>query len=262
MTNPTTSQAETAGVDDSSLVALARDGSVPAIDQLVLKYRPEAYRVAARIVRCHEDAEEVAQDALWAAVNHLSTFRMDASFRTWLHHIVLNRSLMALRRKRVKEVAILGGGPAEAFLANSPRTPEQLLLEAEGRTAVKEALLSLPDAYSVVLLFAHEGRSMNEIAAFLGISMAAVKSRLHRARILLRCEMRRRLGINGARRAAPSRHGRPVRRGARIEACRPKTPAPPVFNTNGLGRESGCLSEARGVIPAPGPASDRHLTAA
>lgn len=78
MTIPTTSPAERLDCDDSSLVALAKAGNMPAIDRLVHRYRPEAYRAAARIVRCHEDAEEVAQDALWAAIDHLSTFRQDA----------------------------------------------------------------------------------------------------------------------------------------------------------------------------------------
>ncbi len=85
---------------DAALVAMAKAGDQPAIDQLVGKYWTMAYRVAVRILRSHEDAEEVAQDALWAAVTHLSTFREDACFRSWLHRIAVNHSLMALRRRR------------------------------------------------------------------------------------------------------------------------------------------------------------------
>ena len=65
---------------DDALVAMAKAGDRPATDQLVRKYWTMAYRVAVRILRSREDAEEVAQDALWAAVTHLSTYREDACF--------------------------------------------------------------------------------------------------------------------------------------------------------------------------------------
>lgn len=204
MTNPTTSPAERVDCDDSSLVALARAGNMPAIDRLVHRYRPEAYRAAARVVRCHEDAEEVAQDALWAAINHLSTFRQDASFRTWLHRIVVNRSLMVLRRRQSKGLAEPFPTGCETLPSiNGPRTPEQLLLETERRTAVNEALRRLPDSYSLVLLFASEGRSATEIAECVGSSAGAVKARLHRGRARLRREIDHCMRVKGALRTIP-----------------------------------------------------------
>jgi RNA polymerase sigma-70 factor (ECF subfamily) len=262
--NPTKSQAETLDRHDSTLVALAKVGNTPAVNRLASKYWPEAYRAAARIMRCHEDAEEVAQDALWAAINHLSTFREDASFRTWLHQIVIQRSLMALRRKSAEAVAILGAKSVEALppSASSRRTPEQLLLEVEDRTVVNEALLRLPDCYSVVLLFAYEGRSRNEIAAFLGISTVAVKARLHRARMLLRREMRRRLCLDRALNTGSSRKVRPVQRGTRIDTCRLEAPAPAPLDAHGSRPDSGCPLKARAVVQGPGAASACHLTSA
>lgn len=173
---------------DSALVAQAKEGNESATDQLILKYWPHAYRTAARILRCHADAEEAAQDVLYLAIAHLSTFREDASFYTWIHRITVNRSLMVLRRRHSKARAATEV-PLEcvaAFLGGI-RTPEQLLIESERRTMVREGLESLPERYSSVLqLSAIEGRSTSEIAASVGVSAGAVKTRLHRGRARLR----------------------------------------------------------------------------
>src|SRR5579871_6229603 len=88
-------------VDASAhLVALGKAGNALAIDELVRRHWGDAYGLALRILRCREDAEEVAQDALETAVTHLGAFRQDAFFYGWLRRIVINESLMALRRKR------------------------------------------------------------------------------------------------------------------------------------------------------------------
>jgi RNA polymerase sigma-70 factor, ECF subfamily len=177
---------------DAALVAMAKAGDQPAIDQLVRKHWTMAYRVAVRILRSHEDAEEVAQDALWAAVTHLSTYREDACFRTWLHQIAVNHSLMALRRRRSRvrgSASELSDDPPRGCIHWS-RTPEELLLESEYRTAVEEGLSRVPPPYSVVLRLAFsEGRSMKEIAEYMGISVPAVKTRLHRGRAYLRLKL-------------------------------------------------------------------------
>ena len=121
---------------DSTLVALAKAGNAPAIDQLIRKYWPDAYRTAARILRCHADAEEAAQDVLCSAVSHLSTFREDASFRAWIHRITVNQSLMSLRRKHgradssspisLERVApLIGGGSDAGASATRRRIPDR-----------------------------------------------------------------------------------------------------------------------------------------
>ena len=198
MANATTTQTQTTDGPAASMVAMARAGDEPALDQLVRTYWPEAYRVAVRILRSHEDAEEITQDALWAAITHLSTFREDAAFGTWLHRIVVNHSLMALRRKHSR---VLGSSTitidAIPNCIIDTRTPEELLLKSECRSVIEEGLSRLPDSYSVVLqLFAREGRSTNEIADRMGISIGAVKSRLHRGRAHLRRVIGRRLCVN------------------------------------------------------------------
>src|SRR4051794_33197957 len=95
-----TAKPPTLDLADSVLVALGKDGNGPAINELVGRYRQHAYMIAMRLLRCREDAEEAAQDALWSAVSHLCTFREDACFRTWFHRIVINQSIMLLRRRQ------------------------------------------------------------------------------------------------------------------------------------------------------------------
>jgi RNA polymerase sigma-70 factor (ECF subfamily) len=172
------------------------------MDRLVGKYWTVAYRVAVRILRSHEDAEEIAQDALWAAMTHLSTFRQDACFLTWLHWIAINHSLMALRRNGARAPAslcALSNDPSPRPMQRSP-TPEELLLESEYRTVVENGLSRVPHIYSVPLRLAScEDRSVKEIAQYMGISESAVKARLNRGRAHLRRKVLPLLCANNAR---------------------------------------------------------------
>jgi RNA polymerase sigma-70 factor (ECF subfamily) len=193
-----TRQTETIDRIEGSVVAMARAGDAPAVEELVRTHWSEAYRVALRIMRSHEDAEDVAQDALWAAVAHLATFRERASFRTWLHRIVVNHSLIALRRKRSRAFeshAI----PIDAApnCVTDTQTPEETLLEKERRSLIEQGLSRLPSAYSVALnLYSREGKTVSEIADRMGISEGAAKTRLHRGRERLRREIVRLVWVN------------------------------------------------------------------
>jgi RNA polymerase sigma-70 factor (ECF subfamily) len=213
MAKPMRTRTQTIDGPEASLLAMARTGNQLAVDQLVRMYWPQAYRVAVRILRSHEDAEDAAQDALMAAITHLSSFREDASFRTWLHRIVVNHSLMELRRKHSTAL----GSPCELFAdappsyLKGPRTPEELLLEAECRTVIDEGLSRVPAFYSAAVRLAdREGKSTSEIADSMGISKGAVKTRLHRGRAHLRREVLRRLCLKSAVRPA---FGKALQRG-------------------------------------------------
>ena len=186
---------------EPSVVAMARAGDKPAIDELVGTYWSLAYRVAVRILRSHADAEEVAQDAIWAAITHLSAFREDACFTSWLHRIAVNHSLMALRRRHSRAL----GSPCPLSTDSpppslqGPPTPEELLLQTEYRTVVAEGLSRVPRCYSIALqLASQEERSMKEIAKYIGISLTAAKTRVHRGRAHLRREVLHRLGPKSA----------------------------------------------------------------
>jgi RNA polymerase sigma-70 factor (ECF subfamily) len=211
------SLSEATDLSDTVLVALGKAGDAHAIEHLVRRYWHEAYIVARRIVHTHEDAEEVAQDALWAAGKHLSAFREDACFRTWLHRITINHSLMALRRKHSPLAATVA--ISEELLPRSvegPPTPEELLLELERSTVVREELSRLPDYYSFVIRSASEGRSGNEIAGQLGISESTVKTRLRRGRARLRRQISDRLRFRGLLRL---RAAKPDKRFCRVPSA-------------------------------------------
>src|SRR5947208_13126030 len=126
----------------SSLLAQARAGNEAAINELVLSSWPQAYKVALRILRSHTDAEEVAQDSVWMAIRHLATFRENASFRTWLHRIAVNKSIMALRYKRSRALdgAVELNPETPPSDMAGPRTPEDLVLQDENRRLIDARL--------------------------------------------------------------------------------------------------------------------------
>ena len=184
MQAPTVHQSQTAVDASAHLVALGKAGNALAIDQLVRRHWGDAYGLALRILRCREDAEEVAQDALETAITHLGAFRQDAFFYGWLRRIVINQSLMALRRKRSRlSSPVSTWDVQERYLSDRSANPEQLLLEAERQSLVDRGLTMVPPVYANALrLFALEGRSIDQVADQLGISHGAAKTRIFRGR--------------------------------------------------------------------------------
>jgi RNA polymerase sigma-70 factor (ECF subfamily) len=163
--------------DEARLVALARSGHAEAFAHLVLRHQVRVYRIALRMLGNPADAEDAAQEAFLAAWRGLDRFRFDSSFSTWLQRIVVNRCLNVLRARRStpeqpadhEPVAI--GGPQEAV-----EVYEQM-------AALRRALQRLtPEQRAAFVLRYLEGCTLEEIARVLGISLSAVKSRLHRAR--------------------------------------------------------------------------------
>lgn len=168
---------------DASLVALGKIGDAGALDDLVRLYWRDAYNGAMRVLRCHEDAEDVAQDALFSAIVHLDAFSERASFRTWLNRIVLNQSLMLLRHRRSCALDLSCVLDEKIQVAEAQESPEDAVVDAERKRLLSTALRTLPGFYGIpLLLFTYQQQSVNDIAQHLGISRSAVKIRLHRAR--------------------------------------------------------------------------------
>jgi RNA polymerase sigma-70 factor (ECF subfamily) len=181
---------------DADLVeALRRDDeNAPAL--LVERYGDRVYRLGLRITSSPEDAEEVAQDALWAAARKIGTFKGDSAFGSWLYRIAANAAYMKLRARKFKtrEVALDDVIPAfdedgvhfEPMDDWSPRVDEQAL-QHELRDVLEHAIDELPPDYRTALVLHDvEGLSNPEIAETLGISLPAVKSRVHRSRLFVR----------------------------------------------------------------------------
>jgi len=185
---------------DGELVALAARGDGAAFSELVQRHQDKVYGLALHLLRDPGEAEEVAQESFLAALENLTLFRGDAAFTTWLHRVAANTALMRLRRRRRSPEAVAAepvddllprfdaGGRIEAGPQHdwSKRADEQLS-DREIRLAVERAVQNLPEDYRIVFLLRDvEDLSSEAMSEVLGISVAAVKSRLHRARLVLR----------------------------------------------------------------------------
>jgi RNA polymerase sigma-70 factor, ECF subfamily len=189
---------------DLPLVRRARDGDYAAFETLVTRYEGKIYALAKRIVREEHDAEEVVQETFLSVLEHLAVFREDASFRTWLLRIATNAALKLLRKKRgLPMVSLEGSGgqedeaplPHPEFIAPWQESPADLAGRQEIRAILDEALGTLDEKHRVVFVLRDvEELSTEETAEVLGISVANVKVRLMRARLMLRERLTRVLG--------------------------------------------------------------------
>jgi RNA polymerase sigma-70 factor (ECF subfamily) len=179
---------ETADKDEGQLLQAARSGDRQALSELLLQHQQRVFGFGMKMCGDPEDARDVAQETMLSMVRSIPTFRGESSISTWLYTVA--RSFCIKKRRRTK------GAPAhhetldktqhEQSAAPAP-TPEQTLLGQEARLAVAHALDQLePDAREVVILRDIEGLTAPEVAEITGLSIAAVKSRLHRARQALR----------------------------------------------------------------------------
>ena len=175
--------------EPDALIRAAQGGDDDALDVLLKRYQPQIFRFGMKMCRDPEDAREVLQDTLFAAARTLRGFRGASSVSTWLYTIA--RSFCIKKRRHsvfTPEVVSLESGTSDAFGARDRgRDPERTLADREVGAALEEAIASLEPAYREVLLLRDvEGLSAAEVAEVTALSVAAVKSRLHRARASVR----------------------------------------------------------------------------
>jgi RNA polymerase sigma-70 factor, ECF subfamily len=176
---------------DEVLVAAAKLGDRLAFVELWARHSNTAYRVVYRIAGNHEDAEDVIQDAWIKAYVHLNTFDGRAKFSTWLTRIAINSALMILRRKRARPETSMEITDGDTWpyreIADQTKNVEELYARHERVERLRRAICHLqPSLRNVVELRQSDDRSVKEIAELAGISVAATKSRLLRARKILR----------------------------------------------------------------------------
>ncbi len=180
------------GTNELALVDAARRRDPDAFGELVTRYGPRIFRLAQKITRNHEDAEEVFQDSFVRSFLHIDTFRGDSRFYTWLARIAVNQSLMKLRRRRLGEFhfddSVSGGdSPFYVEIADGTPNPEQRHSQEELRQILASALGELPMTLREVLRLRElEEYSTEETARMLKLSITTVKSRAHRGRQRLR----------------------------------------------------------------------------
>jgi RNA polymerase sigma-70 factor (ECF subfamily) len=186
---------------EGELLALARQKDEAAVRTLIRRHNRRLFRIARSVVRDDAEAEDVLQEAYVRAFTHLSEFRAESSFATWVSRIVLNEALGRLRRRRRTGdwVSIETLAPSAEIIpfplaSNSP-DPERNMAQREIRTLLEQAIDGLPEAFRTVLVArVIEEMSIEETAELLGLRPETVKTRLHRARRLLRDALERQVG--------------------------------------------------------------------
>jgi len=184
-------------LNDAELVERTKTGDNRGFDELVRRYRDRVYRLSTKILRHEDDAAEALQDAFLSAYRGLPNFKSESTFSTWLYRIATNASLMKLRRRRDSHVSYeqSQGGDSDAeplAIPDASTQPLEELLDSEAREVLGREVDLLPaNEKEVFVLRDIMEQSNADVAQELGLTVAAVKSRLHRARLHLRDRMNR-----------------------------------------------------------------------
>jgi RNA polymerase sigma-70 factor, ECF subfamily len=184
-------------LSDEALISAAKAGDRKAFTALVRRYEDTVYRFAYKLCRDREKAEETFQDTFISVFRKLSSFDGKSKFSTWLYTVVTNNCLMRHRKRRIRELEdplevldhpeATEDGRLAHHIAPWPETPADAVLKREMREMLEEAIEKLPEDYRVVFVLRDiEGKSTEETADILGLSVEATKSRLRRGRAFLR----------------------------------------------------------------------------
>jgi RNA polymerase sigma-70 factor (ECF subfamily) len=189
---------------DEELVRVAQLGDHNAFTELTRRHYGSSFKLALSILRDRSEAEDETQNAYWKAWQHLRHFHLDAKFSTWMTRIVVNQCLMRLRQTRRSKFLFLddilmGEERGTLELLDPAQTPEARLRSQEISALVQREIRRIPAILRKVFVLRDVDQlPMNEVAGRLGISVAAAKSRLLRARSELRDRMEKYCGRFGS----------------------------------------------------------------
>jgi len=187
---------------EDDLLVRARRGEETALRAVVQQNNRRLFRLARSILRDEHEAEDVVQESYVRAFSHLSEFRGESTLATWLTRITLNEAYGRLRRRRtsvnVENIESAGGGEAQIIpfpLWSSQADPERSMAQQQINRILERAIDALPEPFRLVLVARLvEDMSIEETAELLGLRPQTVKTRLHRARAMLRGDLERRVG--------------------------------------------------------------------
>lgn len=188
---------------DEELVRRALEGDFEAFEGIVRRYQDKAYRLAWSLVKDDAEAQDVLQEAFLNVYRKLDTFEGGAKFSSWLYRVVVNAALMRLRKLRRRrevgvddlEVVIGAADVAESSMASWKSRADEAAENQELRQKIIDAIDELEPKYQAVFILKEiEGMSLEEIGEVLELSIPAVKTRLHRARLFLRATLESYLG--------------------------------------------------------------------
>ena len=188
------------GQPEAELVRRARTRDEAAVRAIMQANNRKLYRLARGILRNDSEAEDVVQETYVRAFTHLDDFRAESSLSTWLSRIAINEALGRLRRTRPNvDLADLPEGSLEAQIIQFPLSaapdPERTMAQREIQKVVEHAIDELPAAFRLVFITrVVEGMSVEETAQLLKLKPETVKTRLHRARAMLRDNVEKKIG--------------------------------------------------------------------
>ena len=174
---------------DADLVREVKQGDPSAMEEIVKRYSNKVYNLAYHLTRDSHAAEEIMQEVFLTVIAKIGTLTTEAYFSTWLYRVTTNAAYGYLRKERkFSEQTPVEDIDQEQYLEYDwTNLPDDVLLSEESKEVLRKSIDSLPEAMrTVVVLKDVEGLKNEEIAETLGISVPAVKSRLHRGRLILR----------------------------------------------------------------------------
>lgn len=181
---------------DAQLVAEFRGGSNDSFEELISRYAGKAFSLSLRLTKNPEDAEEVLQDVFVTVFNKISSFEGKSSFSSWLYRITVNTCFMKLRKRKQDRSTPMEDLPANwqqahASQSNSQLETEVITMRHEIGEVLEKAIQKLPDEYRPVFVLRDvDGLTSREVGKILNLTIPAVKSRLHRSRMMLRRRLR------------------------------------------------------------------------
>ena len=186
--------------DENAFLVAAKRGDPTAFENLCKQSAGTVFRVARRMMRNNEDAEDVVQESFQQAFIHLKNFNGDSRFSTWLSRIAINAALMRLRKKYLRDVSLDESAESEQWssridVEDQSLNPEQLYAQKEHQRILSEAMKDLaPGMRKAIELRELDERSTEETARIMGISVSAVKARVFHGRRKLHKRLKRFVG--------------------------------------------------------------------
>lgn len=185
-------------ITDEILVKRFRKGCEASFAEMICRYEAKVHNLAMRLTRNPEDAEEVLQDVFITVYRKIDSFEGKAKFSSWLYRITVNAAFMKLRKKKQEKAVSMEDmlSVVENKAASQPTAfgarADSLAVNNQIRESLENAIGRLPEDYRAVFVLRDvDGLSNKEVSDILGLSIPAVKSRLHRSRIMLRKKLRK-----------------------------------------------------------------------
>lgn len=182
---------------DQELIADFQKGDQQSFEELISRYSNKVFSLASRLTRNNEDAEEVLQDVFVTVHRKIAGFEGKSSFSSWLYRVTVNAAFMKLRKRKQDQTVPLEEIVQQSHVVPALKSPEHAYVDSqtirnEMLEALETAIRKLPDDYRPVFILRDvDGLTSREVSRILDLTVPAVKSRLHRSRLMLRRRLNR-----------------------------------------------------------------------